>query len=675
MRKLLIISLLFISIVVNATKYYVATGGGGTGTIGDPFGTLAQVNGYWFVPDDSILFNRGDTFYGTLTPAWAGSAGHPIVISAYGTGVDPIITGFTTLTSWTNEGGGIYSKTVVASSPEIVTIDGVQYGMGRFPDATWNAIDSRSTDVSITDADLNSAVTDWTGAEIVIRCNDWEIMRGEITGHTDQTITYTSQFHTTPPVGNGYFIQNDLRTLTAYGEWYYDGSKLYMYFGAVDPATKTVKISTVEDLITFAGGVHYITFDNISLKGANGRGMYISQNNYITVQNCDIDFCGITAIWNRVNNHTVITNTTINHSNEVGIVSASYADDITISYCNIYNSGMILGLGKNNTGSQSMTGIVAWQGKNYLLEYNNIINCGYIGISLGAGFEAGMNDGYMVRYNYINNVCSLGDDGAGIYCGLDASTSPNAQILHNIVLNSVGAPGGKYGGGLSGAGIYLDDGSDGNTLVHGNTVANISWAGIYIHNSLNITITDNTVFNCLQESIRFQENNPVLHEIRDMTMNNNIFFAKGATQATFWGRVEANANQFSLWGTFDNNYYARPIDDNQTFITLVNDWTEVPRTFAQWQSYSSQDVNSQKSPISIADTSLIDFYYNSTSSDSVITLPVRMIDVRGTVYPVRITLPAYGSAVLMPDPNAVGKLMRSPGGKILRSAGGKIIRH
>jgi len=83
----------------------------------------------------------------------------------------PIITGFTTISGWTNETGGIYSKTISCESkPNILTIDGVQYGMGRYPNTGTNLIiDSHSTNVSITDADLNTAVTDWTNAEVVIR--------------------------------------------------------------------------------------------------------------------------------------------------------------------------------------------------------------------------------------------------------------------------------------------------------------------------------------------------------------------------------------------------------------------------------------------------------------------------------------------------------------------------
>ncbi|MDX9730117.1 MAG: SwmB domain-containing protein, partial [Bacteroidales bacterium] len=58
-----------------------------------------------------------------------------------------------------------------------------------------------------------------------------------------------------------------------------------------------------------------------------------------------------------------------------------------------------------------------------------------------------------------------------------------------------------------------------------------------------------------------------------------------------------------------------------------------------------------KSPITLTDTSRIDFYYNASTSNRVITLPQPMIDVKGTKYSTSITLLPYTSAVLMVDPN------------------------
>jgi len=169
-------------------------------------------------PGDRILFNRGNTFYGTIAVTKSGSAGKPITIGAYGAGADPIITGFTTISGWTNEGNGIYSK-VIASEAQtnMVTIDGVNTGMGRYPDATYLTYESFSSNISITDNQL-VVTPDWNGAEVVIRKNDWTLDRCTITNHSGNVLTYSSLGTNLNATANyGYFIQNDLRCVTNYG--------------------------------------------------------------------------------------------------------------------------------------------------------------------------------------------------------------------------------------------------------------------------------------------------------------------------------------------------------------------------------------------------------------------------------------------------------------------------
>ena len=86
-----------------ATTYYVAAAGSdsnsGTST-STPWQTVAKVNGATFSPGDSILFNRGDVWYGTaLAVPSSGSSGSPITFGAYGSGVNPILKGATNLST------------------------------------------------------------------------------------------------------------------------------------------------------------------------------------------------------------------------------------------------------------------------------------------------------------------------------------------------------------------------------------------------------------------------------------------------------------------------------------------------------------------------------------------------------------------------------------------------
>jgi hypothetical protein len=95
--------LLLAGIPAGATTYFVAAAGSdsnsGTSS-GTPWQTIAKVNGAAFSPGDSILFNRGDAWYGTsLTVPSGGSSGSPITFGAYGSGANPILKGSTVLST------------------------------------------------------------------------------------------------------------------------------------------------------------------------------------------------------------------------------------------------------------------------------------------------------------------------------------------------------------------------------------------------------------------------------------------------------------------------------------------------------------------------------------------------------------------------------------------------
>ena len=73
------------------TDYYVKTAGSDSNTgLSDAqaWKTITKVNTVWaagtFAPGDCIYFNRGDTFYGTLTITESGSSSADITVGAYG---------------------------------------------------------------------------------------------------------------------------------------------------------------------------------------------------------------------------------------------------------------------------------------------------------------------------------------------------------------------------------------------------------------------------------------------------------------------------------------------------------------------------------------------------------------------------------------------------------------
>lgn len=81
----------------NATNYYVDTLGGNNSNSGlspaTPWRTMAIVNVFTFSPGDSILFKRGQAWYGQLYIKSSGTALAPITVSSYGNGNKPVFDG------------------------------------------------------------------------------------------------------------------------------------------------------------------------------------------------------------------------------------------------------------------------------------------------------------------------------------------------------------------------------------------------------------------------------------------------------------------------------------------------------------------------------------------------------------------------------------------------------
>lgn len=72
------------------SAFYVdcAASSGGDGTAASPWNTLGAVNSHTFGPGDRLLFKRGTSCLGTLSPQGSGSATAPFTISDYGSGAN-----------------------------------------------------------------------------------------------------------------------------------------------------------------------------------------------------------------------------------------------------------------------------------------------------------------------------------------------------------------------------------------------------------------------------------------------------------------------------------------------------------------------------------------------------------------------------------------------------------
>jgi parallel beta-helix repeat protein len=644
-----------LSMAGHATDYYVSSSGSDSAnglSSSTPWQSILKINSVFptLKPGDRILFKSGDHFYGSLQISVSGSSGSPITIGAYGTGASPVVSGFTTISEWTNYGGGIYSKSFSCqSNPNMVTINDVNTPIGRWPNTGFLYIDSHVSNSSITDSDLPLS-PDWTGAEVVIRKNEYIWDRNKITDHTGSTLRYTSGSSYDANDGYGYFIQNNLKTLDQTGEWYYDGSTFYMYFGSAGPGNNVVEVSSIDQLV-FIKDKNYIIIDNIAFEGANLYAVQINNSDYVTVQNCRISFTGEDAIygpWNGTSPFCKISNNNINNSNNNAINLKGDHTNAIVTNNIVSRTGMIIGMGKSSDGTYNALFV---HGAGSLVQYNFIDNTGYMGIHF-AGNNTVVSNNFVNRFNLVKN------DGGGIYTYVGTGTPSSGQkIMNNVILNGYGYGDGGPAKEKIAFGIYTDDRVR-NVVVTGNTVANCNSSGIYIHNAHEIEITRNTLFDNGSGNSDFGAQILLVHDsyspddpIRNLNINYNIFFAKSTSQKIL--SFSTISNDITSFGSADYNCYAKPLDNTLIARAWSTGWNSVAtnRSLSSWQSYTGKDRNSYISPIGTTDPNKIIFEYNTTNSNKPVALDGSYIDVTGAKYSGSIILLPYSSVVLMPDPN------------------------
>lgn len=619
MKKLLVLLFLFCNLILSATDYYIKNGGSDAAnglTDATAWATITKVNSFWsggqFAPGDQILFKRGDTFYGTITASESGASGNKIIVGAYGTGVKPVISGFTTLTGWSLYSGSIYSKAVSGISKiEVVLINGVQYAMGRYPNKGTVLNWEGGTSTTTIDNQL-TGTPNWFDAEIVVCKNDWHMGRSIITNHVNTTLTHGATQSPWLGSGFGYFIQNDLRTVTNFTEWHHTGTTLYVHFGGNNPADYTVKVTTLNYLF-YNSGYSHITVQDISFVGANRESIYLNAADYITVQDCDVDFSGGNGIrsWNC--DYNVFDDNYINHSSSTGFF-AQEGVSCTVTNNTITNSGLIAGISNDIQWS----GLHLTWNNNCLVQYNVISNSGYNGASVNSA-------GMQVLNNFITNYCLLLDDGGGVYTS--GETFTNKTISDNIITYGIGNR--EYLKNPTStpisAGVYLDESAYGCT-VENNVIAYVCRAGIHLHKAGHNVIRYNTCFNN-GVGIYYQDRED--DTMHDNTVSYNFFIASDASQYTLmhtsaWTDIADNV-------TASYNYFCRPIDNDYiTWLWLPGKILYSEATFAYYRTLTGDDLTSYNPDITITSEDELHLVYNETDVNKTFILSDAMVEVDGT---------------------------------------------
>jgi len=662
--KVSITILLFLCLLQNsfATNYYLSNSGNdsNTGTSAAfAWQTLSKLNSTKLTPGDSVLFNRGDVFYGGIIAATSGIAGAPITYGAYGAGAKPVITGFSKVSGWNNKGGNIWeSKIAVSTLPDLkmVLINGVSTPMGRYPngDASYpflpnfykfqSSTGTGSGSSSITSS-LLSGGADWTGADVVIRISQWAFHRELITSQSGSTLHFTGGAGGLEP-GWGFFIQNDIRTLDKQGEWYYNPSTKKISIYSTRMPTD-VQVSTVDTLFSFSPNssiLKYVNIDNIHFMGANTYGAFISGHLAFSVTNCNVSYCGFEGVMlygGGIKSGT-IKNSTFYGNGGSGIFATGDAQDLTITNNHVNVSGVISVYKQNDYTDGGLT--VNAPGS--LIQYNTVDSSAYCGINF-------RGKSTRVKNNFFNHSAMVRGDAAGIYTGFAGETGK--VIDSNIVINSMGNPRGSRSNDYFAFGIYIDDlGTD--IGVSGNTILNCRTAGIYLHNSNHLTVRSNTIFNCgslagetmwANGGVSIDASTSEMGSVHNNVFTNNIIFAVTPYQhALNYYAQSGSRGEVSNFGKIDSNYYVK-IKTRSTLIKSRQTGLDGTATLSAWQSFSTHDAHSQEFTKTIMNKDSVRVVYNMNNYDSTLSLTDKYIDAKGQIYNGRITLRPYSSKVLI----------------------------
>lgn len=653
MKKLLTILFFFIHTILLANVYHVKTGGNNALnglTDATAWADISNVNSFGFTAGDSILFKRANTFYGSITVSRAG-----LNFGAYGTGLNPIITGLSTVTGWVSLGGNLWEAPVtgVSSNVNLVIRDNVMQQIGRFPNA--NAANggyltlTAATSTSITGPAL-STTTNWTGAEVAIRVRHWDIIRKIVTNHVGGVVSF-STISTIPTIGFGYFFQRDSRTLDIDGEWWYNAaaSKLRVY-SVANPSTYTYQIATQDRLLSSAFGT--LSVSNISFYGSDKKTVYQNGGSFFKFLNLDINYSGGEAITVNAADNVLVNGLNINNSLGSGIrVATAFPGpkNLTVTNNVVDSTCLIAGM-EISDGLNGGAGVLCRGGDNVNVLNNYITYTGYVGM------EWQGNNAY-IKYNFVDSFCIVRDDGAGIYTvengnNLLIPVRTNRNVISNIIVNGVGNNFGTTGTFESSCnGLYFDLGS--RTIVaDSNTMAYIPGNGIHGNNDSNITMRYNTFFSGIV-GFSFQRFAGGAALMRSFTLKKNIYYPyrfRYRNLAINQPTVLTKEQDIAAMGVLDSNWYSlRPGTD--TSLIALTQWqpgsTNTQDTRNAF-SYLTGTIHIETHSINVANNGTLE-YNASDVNRKVYFAGFSKKDPIGTIYNDSVTIPPWGSRVLIPN--------------------------
>jgi parallel beta-helix repeat protein len=626
---------IFLALKGNASTYYVSNAGNdsNTGTSPEyPWQTLEKVNGIVPKPGDSILFNRGDEWIGTITVNMWGLEDKPIVYGAYGEGDKPKIYGSEKITGWTKYSGNIYKASFNKKINQLF-IDDERMRVARWPNKGYVFISSLVDAITLTTDDLDGQIN-YSGAKWFGRTNYFTTSLLEVESSDKKKIKLKSAPRFPLKQGLGFFLIDKLEFLDQAGEWYYDEKTNSVYFWTPkgdSPENYSIRGSVHDDGL-YISGKDYVIIQDIHFLQQSVRGVHLRNSNYIEIDGNDFSYQDGFGIYCRTEatDYTITGNTIVgvNHYGMYLRISNSLISDNSLSRIALFEN-----IGASGTGEDNFGGGIYLAGEkgNNMVRYNRLTDIGFSGIL----FARPEN---IIEYNFIKNVCLLKSDMGGIYTSWYkklAPTGPEGSIIrNNIILNVVGEKNGFTSKRNMGEGIYIDEGAVG-VLIENNTIAHCTNSGIKLHKTENIIVRNNTIYDARQS----------IHVLKSEGKEaNKIIFNKmiAAFDYDDYLKRQVLINESSGNVLYDSNEYIHLYADKEIFFNGSSYYS-----FNKWKSSKPNEANSRAIALPLLHGEKEFLFYNDTRQEKIINLKGNFRDVNGTKIFGNIKLQPFTSLILI----------------------------
>lgn len=631
------------------TGFYVSSSTGSdakAGTQASPFATYAHALAQCSAAD-TIYLKRGDVFN-----ACAYTISY-LTVEPYGSGADPVISGFTSLSTWTNMGNGIYEAFLPNDRVTLncVTIDGNLAGMGRYPDTGYVTYSSL-TSTTLTSSAISIFPYLFNNGTVAIRDEFSVIDTVHVNAVGSNTLTLASSPSVLGGRGNGFFMMNHpntLRTTLRIGSWYNNVpvDSIQMFFGNAGPSGLTIQIATL-DTLSYCSGDSSVAFHQIDFEGSNQFSAFQNNTYKISYDSCIFRYAGNNIV--RANNasHSSFLGDTLKYANNNGGYNTGTSPYLVLKGCLLDSCGMTAGMGQSGTSST----YEGWAWGNQfgqLLQYNSFFNSGYNGLYFSG-------DSANILNNFGMNYCMVKCDGAFIYTW---DPSLGSYTYGRNVIGNIGIIGGNPGGGIVydqtdiSFSIYLDNYAS-KVTVSGNAGAfNVS-AGGFNHGANNTIIGNNWFGNSYAQFLMAEVSS---HAITGTIYKDNVH---GYMPTSPYSLVFTTPNNdlSTFCSACDSNYYLTQINVNTGLYTKSSVDAGTNRTLASWQSNLGIDAHShlnQAAPLRLV-------YSLTGASQSIYGYHQ---DIFGNLYSGSITLNPYQSLIL--------QRMSLPTGSVIQ--GSQIIFH